>query len=68
MSSFVLKIEQYLLSSFCENFYNSSKQKGENRQTQNNTDLEQSKYQAFFYAKQCFNSSKAVLSAIQLRP
>lgn len=39
--------------------------KGDNRQTQNNTDLEQSKYQTFFYAKQCLNASKAVLSAIQ---
>lgn len=65
MSPFVLKREQYLLSSFCENFHNSSKQKGDNRQTQTNTDLEQSKYQTFFYAKQCLNASKAVLSAIQ---
>lgn len=29
MSPFVLKREQYLLSSFCENFHNSCKQKKE---------------------------------------
>lgn len=65
MSPFVLKEEQYLLSSFCQNFHNSSKQKRDNRQAQNNIDLEQSKYQTLFYAKQCLNASKAVLSAIQ---
>lgn len=65
MSPFVLKGEQYLLFSFCQDFHNSSKQRGDNRQTQNNIDLEESKYQTFFYAKQCLNASKAGLSAIQ---
>lgn len=58
LSPLVLKREQYLLSSFCENFHNSCKQKGDKRQTRDNTDWEQPNYHTFSYAKQCLNASK----------